>query len=367
MADVLAEATVVVDGKVDPAIGRDVAKAFDNVDDALDDAAAAFARLDREIQNARDVSTKAFGELNESSNLARDGFGDLSSSASAIGAGLASVGIVSDDTAAKFTSAADALGGLEGGFTAVKGASSLAGGAFTALSGKMSKIPGVTTAVTVAQKALNAVLRANPIGLVITAITLLVAGFILAYKKSETFRNIVNAAFNGIKSAALAVFGFITKYIQTQIKIWTTVFNVFKRILGGVWDGLKAAGQAAFNGLLAVLRPIATVINKLIDGFNAVTNVTGGPTLGHIPKFASGVRNFRGGFAVVGEQGPEVVNLPKGSNVFSNRESQGMGTTQNNTYIFNGPESFSGARRDADWSAKHGGRFGNSTRAVVPA
>jgi phage-related protein len=43
-----------------------------------------------------------------------------------------------------------------------------------------------------------------------------------------------------------------------------------------------------------------------------------------IPGFADGVRNFGGGMAIVGERGPELVNLPKGSDVFSNEESRRM-------------------------------------------
>jgi len=41
-------------------------------------------------------------------------------------------------------------------------------------------------------------------------------------------------------------------------------------------------------------------------------------------KFAAGVRNFVGGLAIVGEQGPELVSLPSGSNVYSNSESNRM-------------------------------------------
>jgi len=40
--------------------------------------------------------------------------------------------------------------------------------------------------------------------------------------------------------------------------------------------------------------------------------------------FAKGVRNFVGGFAVVGEEGPELVRLPGGSDVFSNPDSLRM-------------------------------------------
>lgn len=45
-----------------------------------------------------------------------------------------------------------------------------------------------------AQLALNLAMIANPVGLIVAAVVLLVAGLVLAYKKSETFRNIVQAA-----------------------------------------------------------------------------------------------------------------------------------------------------------------------------
>lgn len=46
-----------------------------------------------------------------------------------------------------------------------------------------------------------------------------------------------------------------------------------------------------------------------------------------VKGFANGVRDFSGGWAVVGERGPELLNLPKGSNVFSNEESKSMGAS----------------------------------------
>ena len=47
--------------------------------------------------------------------------------------------------------------------------------------------------------------------------------------------------------------------------------------------------------------------------------------MGKIPGFAGGIRGFMGGYALVGEGGPEIVKLPRGSNVYSNSESKGMG------------------------------------------
>jgi TP901 family phage tail tape measure protein len=43
----------------------------------------------------------------------------------------------------------------------------------------------------------------------------------------------------------------------------------------------------------------------------------GGASPNSIPGFATGVRNFRGGYAIVGEEGPELVHIPGGSDVIS--------------------------------------------------
>lgn len=46
--------------------------------------------------------------------------------------------------------------------------------------------------------------------------------------------------------------------------------------------------------------------------------------LSGIPKYARGTRNHPGGLAILGELGPEIANLPKGSRVYSNQESKNM-------------------------------------------
>jgi hypothetical protein len=52
-------------------------------------------------------------------------------------------------------------------------------------------------------------------------------------------------------------------------------------------------------------------------------------------SFADGVTNFRGGMALVGERGPELVNLPRGSSVTPNHQLGGG--TLNLTLNLNGP------------------------------
>ena len=63
------------------------------------------------------------------------------------------------------------------------------------------------TGLQVAQAALNTVLSANPIGLVVAALAALAAGLVTAYHTSETFRNIVNGAFQAVARIAQSTIG----------------------------------------------------------------------------------------------------------------------------------------------------------------
>ena len=53
-----------------------------------------------------------------------------------------------------------------------------------------------------AQLLVNIALRANPIGLIVTALVALGVGLVVAYKHSQTFRNVVTGAFDSVKTVA---------------------------------------------------------------------------------------------------------------------------------------------------------------------
>lgn len=102
-----------------------------------------------------------------------------------------------------------------------------------------------TLAWAAAQWLLNAALTANPIGLVIVAIAALVAGIIYAYRHSETFRKIVQAAWQGIKIAAEAVVKWFV--------------NVAWPFLQAVWNGIVAGVKFLWQGIVAYLNLIRAI------------------------------------------------------------------------------------------------------------
>lgn len=172
---------------------------------------------------------------------------------------------------------ARAFGDMAGGFTG------LVAPALESMSGKFSKLTFVTKIQTGATTALNAVMRANPIGLIVTALAALAIGFTIAYKKSETFRRIVH----GIKDAVLDA----GKKLMGLAEIITLPYTIAFRAIARLWN--STIGKLEVN----------------IPGFS----IPFGPSFGgisfgvpDIPELATGGVARGGRPHIVGERGPEL-------------------------------------------------------------
>ena len=121
----------------------------------------------------------------------------------------------------------------------------------------MTTWSAITKAITILQTALNAVLMANPVGLVTLAIIGLVAAFATAYKRSESFRNAVNkmiatmkSMWNTVKAAAagvIAAFNSLKARVSAAVQsIKSAISNAFSNmasigtaIVQGIWNGIS--------------------------------------------------------------------------------------------------------------------------------
>lgn len=119
----------------------------------------------------------------------------------------------------------------------------------------------VVQAWTAVQAALNLVLSLNPIVAITLLIAALVAGIIVAYQKSETFRDIVQGAFGAVAAAA----GFMK-----DVAVGAFTFMVDKFLAAAEW--IVRAAASAFGwvpGLGGKLRGAAEDIERFRDQVNA--------------------------------------------------------------------------------------------------
>lgn len=131
---------------------------------------------------------------------------------------------------------------------------------------------------------------------------------------------VASVALNGISQVVSVVAPYVKSAISAiapSLKnvgsVLTTVGNTFKRV---------------FTSIMNIVKKAYNYVKPLIDGIgNALSSVTGFIS-GGVSRFlggnATGTKYWSGGLSVVGEHGPELVQMPSGSKVFTNRESRAM-------------------------------------------
>ncbi len=117
-----------------------------------------------------------------------------------------------------------------------------------------SKLSTIATKVwTAAVWLFNAAIRANPIGIAITAIMALIGVLVLAYNKSADFRQIVQAAWAAIKTAVATAWNGVIKPAFASFRQWIVtelgprLIWFHKSVVIPVWNGIKTAISIAWN------------------------------------------------------------------------------------------------------------------------
>lgn len=123
-------------------------------------------------------------------------------------------------------------------------------------------VTSIINAVSAAQNALNMVMNANPIMLIISLIAGLVAAFITAYNTSEDFRNIVNAVFEAIGNVISAVWEKIKEVFSNAVKF-------FQDAVRRVQEQTQAIIQFFVNLKNAVVDKVLEIKDGIVNGFQA--------------------------------------------------------------------------------------------------
>ena len=155
---------------------------------------------------------------------------------------------------------------------------------------------------------------------------------------------VVGQVFNGIKdlwnNSLKPILNGIIDFVQGVFsgnwsRAWEGIVNIVKGIFGGIVSAVKAP-----------LNSVIGLVNKFIGGLNKLSVPDWVPGIGgkgvnipNIPMLAKGTDYFSGSaygnLAIVGEKGPELVNLPTGSKVNTAKETESLLSGANGgTFIF---------------------------------
>lgn len=102
------------------------------------------------------------------------------------------------------------------------------------------------------QAALNLVMAMNPVLLIVAGIVALIAAIVIAYKKSETFRGIINSLGGAFKSIAITIASVVRTIISkftSLVSTAKTVATKIKSAFGNIVNGMKTIGLNIVKGI----------------------------------------------------------------------------------------------------------------------
>ena len=263
-----------------------------------------------------------------------------------------------------------------------------------------------TGVATGAQKLLNLALKANPIGLVITAVGLLVGALVWFFTKTQTGQKLVKVAWaviqgaikgtvNWFKNTAVPLiragvdlatnkfkqisaiaksvweigvkkpFGAMVKFVKE------TIPGAFRSGVGyikGIWNGLKAIAVRPINFLIGTVytNGLKRVFDKVAEKVGLKTRL---PVVKQIPGYAKGGLAKKG-WALVGEEGPELIKLDQNAHVYTAAQTRALGGQKSDSALRkaagNSPEEatlpMGGWWEDAKSTAK---KIGTAAKVMV--
>jgi hypothetical protein len=124
-----------------------------------------------------------------------------------------------------------------------------------------------TWVMTAAQVGLNAAMRANPIGFIVTLLGLLVVAGTYVINNWEQVKlagmNLWNTVVGGAEWAVNAY----VKYANLMLKVYKFAWDSIEFAGISIWNGILSAGQVGINGFIGL---IETMIEKSLKGINGL-------------------------------------------------------------------------------------------------
>ena len=183
-------------------------------------------RLGDAFKTVGDIVGKALDTLKGVADWASQHSGEIISAASGIAAGFA---------------AFEAAQGIKKTIDLIKGAQAA-----------LVAFKAAQEASTAAQAAMNAVMNANPIGLIVTAIGAAVAALTWFFTQTEVGRQAWGAFMDWLAQAWQSLVEALTPILDAISQAWQALCD----LVGALWDAVQSKLTELWNGLQPILQPI---------------------------------------------------------------------------------------------------------------
>lgn len=152
--------------------------------------------------------------------------------------------------------------------------------------------------------------------------------------------------FSALMPIAQTVFSAIGLAVQTAAPIVSNLIQMWSPIFANVGSALTSLSSifsSVFSGIMKVVEKAYNFVKPLIEGIGgAISGISGVVSSGlgwiadKLGRNATGTKYWRGGLSLVGEHGPELVQMPSGSKVYTNTETRAIG---NNSHVIDSTTS----------------------------
>ncbi|AYN55887.1 tape measure protein [Microbacterium phage Coltrane] len=135
--------------------------------------------------------------------------------------------------------------------------------------------------------------------------------------------NFFTGLWNGVVSFVNGVFSGIGNAIKTALDwikgVWDGMWQGMVDFFGSVFGGIVGIAKAPINGVISLINGAIRALNgfkvTIPDWVPGIGGQTWGLSIPTIPMLATGGTITGSGYAIVGENGPELLKLPKGAQV----------------------------------------------------
>lgn len=137
-------------------------------------------------------------------------------------------------------------------------------------------------------------------------------------EKMGFIQQVISAAAPAVSAVLSAAWSVVSPIMDIAISVFELIFSVVER----VFPGIQSIIQSVWSVVQPIVEGIGGALQKVAGWIGgAAKAISGGGSGGSVGSNAEGTNNWKGGLTWVGEKGPELVDLPRGSRVLPNKES----------------------------------------------